>query len=287
MKKMRAYGVFMNAKRGLLILLAVVAALACLSGCSRAPQARESAYGVFLGVDPQDADKLAGYETVVIDATYYTKAELAALRENGAKTIWSYLNIGSIETFRDGYDAFRDDTLAPYENWPDEYWMDVSLPAWQSFIADCAAALAEKGVDGFFLDNADVYYFFPTDEIFNALTEMVGSLESFGLDVIVNGGDVFVERAVLAPDEPLVNITGVNQECVFTNIDFSRGRLVRQDAETKRYYQDYLNLCAEKGLRVFLTEYAGRGGWLERKIDRYCENNGFFYYLSPSAELDG
>jgi hypothetical protein len=267
-------------------MLVTVLALACLPGCLHARQPARTAYGVFLGVDFEDANKMTGYETIVIDAAYYTKAQITTLRENGAKTVWSYLNIGSVETFRDGYETFQNNTLAPYKNWPDEYWMDVSLPAWQSFLADSALALAGKGVDGFFLDNADVYDVFPTDRIFNGLIDIINDIGIYGLDVVINGGDVFVQKAVLSPDKPLVQISAVNQECVFTHIDFSNSRLILQTKENTLYYCEHLEKCAEKGLSVYLTEYA-ESNVVEKRIQTYCSAHGFHYYISSSIELDG
>lgn len=79
--------------------------------------------------------------------------------------------------------------------------------------------------DRFFLDNADIYYQYPTQEIFQALVGVISELEAYRLDIIINGGDVFVSSAILNTTSPLVNITGVNQECVFTSIDFKDGRL--------------------------------------------------------------
>jgi hypothetical protein len=98
---------------------------------------------------------------------------------------------------------------------------------------------------------------------------------------------VFVSKAVLDVKKPLTAITGVNQECVFTSIDFSRGTLITQDAENTRYYLEYLSRCNAAGLSVCLTEYAPKGSDIEETIRDYCDKNGFLYYLSNSVNLDG
>ena len=246
---------------------------------------RETSYGVFLGLDSDHASSLGRYKTVVIDAQYYTKEEITAVRQKGTK-VYTYLNVGSIETFREGYDSLKSCVLSPYDNWPDEYWVDVSRTEWQNFIASEAKSLAEKGVDGFFLDNADVYYLYPTDAIFDGLSAILSDLAQYGKPVLINGGDVFVSRAVLDAEFPSTVITGVNQECVFTNIDFDAGSLIRQDADTTSYYQEYLTRCKSAGLNVYLTEYAKSGDSIARKIDTYCKNQGFLYYISPNKNLD-
>ncbi len=270
-------------KKSTMILIVWAALLICVILCSLAP--RQTSYAVLLGLGPEDADRLARYQTVVIDAQYFTKDEVVALQQKGTK-VYSYLNVGSIETFREGYDSLKEWILSPYDNWPDEYWVDVSRQEWQTFVSGEAKSLAGKGVDGFFLDNADVYYLYPTDAIYNGLIAILSDLASYGKPVLINGGDVFVSRAVLDSVSPNTVITGVNQECVFTNINFDSGTLIRQDADTSSYYQEYLARCKAAGLDVFLTEYAKAGDSIASSIHSYCEKNGFLYYISSSINLD-
>ncbi len=255
-------------------------------GCTTNATESQHSYAVLLGLNSEDSSILSSYDTVVIDAQYYTKDEIAAVQAKGT-TVYTYLNIGSIETFREGYDSLKQFAISPYDNWPDEYWMDVSRPEWQSFIAAEAHSLIGKDVDGFFLDNADVYYLYPTTAIYDGLTTMIQSLGQYGKPILINGGDTFVSKAVLESESPLSCITGVNQECVFTNINFSTGSLVRQDRETSRYYQDYLAACKDAGLQVYLIEYAPKYSTIEKTIQEYCAQNGFSYYLSHTIELGG
>jgi hypothetical protein len=241
-------------------------------------------YGVFIGLDPEDASRLAGYGTVVIDAAYFSAEEIGALHAAG-QTVYSYLNIGSVEKFRDYYDAFRRSTLGAYENWPDERWVDVANTEWQDFtVHNLAAGLAAKGVDGFFLDNADVYYLYHREEIYQGLAAILTGLGEYGKPVIINGGDTFV-RALIANGQAGL-ITGVNQEEVFTLIDFDNGTYGTQDAEDQAYYKGYLDLCKQHGLAVYLIEYAPEPGAVEQAIADYCAENGFMYYISAGLELD-
>ena len=258
-----------------------------LFACAPASRAEESqiSYAVLLGLNPEDASSLTRYQTVVIDAQYFTKEEIAAVQAKGTQ-VYTYLNIGSIETFREGYDAFKRITLSPYDNWPDEYWVDVSQPEWQQFIAGEAKSLIDKGVDGFFLDNADVYYLYPTDAIYAGLDAILQGLGQYGKPVLINGGDAFVARAVLDAEQPNPVITGVNQECVFTNIDFDHRALVQQTEENTNYYREYLDRCKYAGLDVYLLEYAKPNTKFKSEIDDYCKQNGFLYYISPSIDLD-
>lgn len=242
-------------------------------------------YGVFIGIDSDEAAKLAGYDLVVIDAEYFTKEEVEQIKANGAK-VYSYLNIGSMETFRDGFDDFKDIYLGAYENWEEESWVDVSQGKWQTFIAQAAQDLINKGIDGFWLDNADVYYFYPKEEIFKGLVTIIDDLKQHEKDILINGGDFFVTRAVLDASEPLVKIAGVNQETVFTAIDFDNNVLEIQEPEETKYYQDYLDKVKEKGLEAYLLEYADEGNPIRETIKEYALNKGFGYYVADSKELN-
>ena len=57
---------------------------------------------------------------VVIEPTEFSKEQIQTLKNKG-KTVYGYLNIGSIETYRPYYIEFNDITLDEYENWKDEY----------------------------------------------------------------------------------------------------------------------------------------------------------------------
>lgn len=277
----------MNRRTLLLMIFCIICAF--FSTCAFAPRsparADQAPFAVLLGLNPEDAEILTRYQTVVIDAQYFTKNEIAAVQQKGT-AVYTYLNIGSIETFREGYEAVSGCILSPYDNWPGEYWVDVSRESWQNFVATEAKSLAEKGVDGFFLDNADVYYLYPQDAIYTGLNAILQNLAQYEKPVLINGGDTYVTRAVLEASAPNAVITGVNQECVLTNIDFDTGALVQQDEENFTYYQDYLAKCKSAGLTVYLTEYAKANSPLIEKIDAYCRQNGFFYYVSPSINLD-
>jgi endo-alpha-1,4-polygalactosaminidase (GH114 family) len=162
----------------------------------------------------------------------------------------------------------------------------VSRPEWQKHINEEAGLLAEKGVDGFFLDNTDVYYLYPSADIFRGLVEIVDEIGQYKKDILINGGDVFVAEAILDAPTPLIQITGVNQECVFTGIDFDNNTTTSQSPEVSEYYQAYLERCKEAGLSVYLTEYGEdteSGSW--EMLDEYCGKHQFTYFVSKSLSL--
>ena len=95
---------------------------------------------------------------------------------------------------------------------------------------------------------------------------------------------MFVSEAVLNTDYPLVQTTGVNQECVFTNIDFENEQLILQNSEDTAYYQAYLEKCRAKGLMVYLLEYSDKDKF-PSEINEYCRLHQFNYYISASIDL--
>ena len=56
-------------------------------------------YGVFLGITDNLA-QFGDYEIVVIDAQYFSGEEIERFRNEGHQ-VYTYLNIGSLEDFRD------------------------------------------------------------------------------------------------------------------------------------------------------------------------------------------
>lgn len=247
---------------------------------------KSAPYGVFVGLESRNLARLTPYKTVVIDAANFSAKEIRSLHQKG-KIVYSYLNVGSIENFRKYYKDYRDITLGNYENWPEEKWIDVSQPKWQNFIVNgLALDLKKKGVDGFFLDNADVYYQYKRSGIYDGLKTITAGLwNKYHLKILINGGDTFVQEVIKRGDLKNLHITGVNQESVFSSINFDSGEFGRQAKEDTAYFKDYLSFCKKAGLTVYLTEYIKKNPSLEREIAAYCKNHGYCCYISRTLEL--
>ena len=261
--------------------LAVIMTL-MLTGCSDIPASSD--YGVYIGAEYSELPEDISYDTLVIDAQYYSAEEISALKENCGE-IYSYLNMGSVENFRDYYDDYKDITTAPYENWEDERWVDVSNPKWQEFIInDLAPQLIEKGIDGFFIDNCDVYYIDPREEIYQALTDMLSGLKATGKTVIVNGGDSYVSRYLDENDTLSAVIDGVNQETVYTSINWDEDTFGEATKDDNEYFLNYLERVSDAGGEVYLLEYT-----TDDKLARYLQDEadalGYHVYISPTLEL--
>ncbi len=245
---------------------------------------RNTDYGVFLSIS-DNLDSLNDYETVVIDAQYFSREDIDAFRASG-HTVYSYINIGSLEEFRDYYSEYRDLTLGEYENWDGEYWIDVSDSRWQDFLIDeLIPSLLYKDIDGFFVDNCDVYYQYPTEEVMNGLTKIMSSMINTGKAVLINGGDTYLDVYCESGGNWDDVITGINQESVFSKILWNRDEFGTASKEDREYFQDYIERYAAKGADVYLLEYT-KDDRVIRKTREYCKKHGFIYYISDSIELD-
>lgn len=275
--------------RHMLILIILTCVL--IVGCTVTNEYKmeNSDYGVFIGADKDVLntilDDSGNYEIAVIEGQEFSADEISGFEVSGRR-IYSYLNIGSLETFRPYYTDFEDDILGEYENWPDEYWIDVSDKRWQDYIAETLAEeLYKKGIDGFFVDNCDVYYHYQTDEIYDGLVNIMEQLNKYDVDIIINGGNDFVLRLILDGKSGLID--GVNQEGVFSSItDYDNDVFAKQDKDETEYFVQYLNMAQKAGLDVYLLEYTTDSG-LAKEVETYCGREGFRYYISCSVGLDG
>lgn len=243
----------------------------------------ENDYGVFLNADASSLKQLKNYDLIVIDAQYFTKSDIELLHQNGTK-VYTYLNIGSIENFREYYTTYEKLTIGRYEHWDEEKWVDVADPDWQKFIEQLSQELFEKGVDGFFIDNCDVYYYAPRESIFEGLTAILQNIMTFDKAVIINGGDTYVTEYRERYGAIDHIMTGVNQESVWSAIDFDKGTFYEQTKETRDYYCNYLEACQADGMDVYLLEYT-TDKKLIQKIKKYCNEHDFHFYVSNSLEL--
>ncbi len=266
-----------------LLLAGVVALAGCGAGKDAVPEQRD--YGVFLGAGSEALERMAEYDTVVLDAQYFTPEEIRGLQASGSK-VYSYLNVGSVENFRDYYDKYVSLTIGEYEHWEEERWVDVSAEDWQIFLLEeLAPEILDKGVDGFFVDNADVYYYRQTEEIYEGLNTIFQGLQAMDTYVCINGGDTYVME-YLDEGGSLADIAdAVNQESVFGRILWDAGKFGRNDPEEREFFQEYVERVAAEGGHVYLLEYTEDTS-LMKEIRDYCLAHGFRYFITGDLGLN-
>lgn len=240
-------------------------------------------YIVLLGEEADIVNVHINTDLLVIDSEYFTSEQISTLKQNGAQKIYSYINIGSIENFRDYYSDYEQYTLGDYENWPEEKWMDVSQPPWQSFLQQRVQELAQKGIDGFFVDNTDVYYHYCTPDIYNGLVTILTDMRSSGKDIIINGGDTFVSEYIESGNTASI-FDGVNQENVYTSYDFDSGTYGLSQQEDRDYYVEYLNDLLANDYSVYVLEYANDAN-IAQAAKNYSNERGYICYVSQDIEL--
>ncbi len=244
-------------------------------------------YLVKIGASSEDMDSFELAEVLVIDAQYYTEDDIAELHSRGFNKIYSYLNVGSVENFRDYYRDFEEITLGDYENWPEERWVDVSNASWQEFIINKGKELFDNGSDGFFVDNTDIYFMYQTGEIYDGLVRILTDLNANSNDIIINGGDVFVTRYLTehsVDDNDTQIFNAVNQESVYTSYDFDQKQYGLNDEEGRFYLTEYLNLVQSSELTVYVLEYADNAD-IAKEARKSASKHDYICYVANDIEL--
>lgn len=251
---------------------------------SHAKKLKQKPYGVFLNLNKRNIKKLYSYKTVVIDAQFFSKKEIRKLKKHKIK-VYSYINIGSLENFRSYYKEFKNLSLGHYENWAEERWINVADKSWQNFISNkLAPQLLNKGISGFFVDNCEVYYNYPKKSIYSGLIHLLKTLRNKNTPVIINGGDTFVTKYSHSHKNLKPILTGVNQECVFTSIDFKHNTTTSQKPSVRKYFLSYLSKLKKHNTKIYLLEYTKKKSVID-KINTYCKKHKYIYYASPDIEL--
>ena len=274
-----------------LLLLSTILLSACSNGTNHSTFNPES-YGVFLGADSSSIERISKYEKVIIDIDEFEEDDITYLKNKGCE-IYAYLSIGSLETYRPYYEAFKDLTFMDYENWPNERWIDVSDSSWQNHLSEEANRFKTSKIDGVFMDNFDVYYIVCEEyecsrdfkeAIFNGCKNILNDLSSTGLKLIINSGTDFLERINEENSEILDKISCYCQECVFSSIvDYDNDVFSSQEEETHEYYLNIINMM-DKHSEILLLEYT-KDETLMNKIKSFCETNKYQYYISSSIDL--
>ena len=244
-------------------------------------------WGVYIGKEFHgDISQLRGKRQVVIEGQDQSKKEIATIKSSGAK-VYSYLSIGSLEEYRPYYKKFNKKKfkLGHYENWNDERWVNTAEKEWRDYVVDhIAEDLKNKGIDSLWLDNTDVYEMFPREDVYQGLLDIVTRLKAKGFTLMYNGGNKFVSRLIKEGKTNLVD--AVMQEEVYSQItDYDNDKFAKQDSDTQREHEAYLDRCKAAGIPVSCLEYT-RDKSLIEKIKKKCKERGYEYYISGRVNLD-
>lgn len=274
-------------------IMSMVLVLAIIMGCFKMDASASGKgkfthdYGVFLSLNSgkKTFKKFRDYKTLIIDVQNgFSSKDIKKLKKQGHK-VFCYINVGAVENYRDYYKDYEDITLGVYENWLDEKWVDVSDKRWQDFILnDLSSRIIETGVDGYFVDNIDVYYNYHNDNIYTGVETILKGLKKKG-KVIINGGDTFVLE-YYEKNKSLDDILdGVNQETVFSKIiDYDKDKFGENKKSETKYFKKYLKLVKKNKKNCYLLEYT-KDKALNDKIKKFCKKKRYKYYISERLDL--
>lgn len=134
---------------------------------------------------------------IVIEPEDYTKKEIKALKDSGAKVL-AYLSVGSVSDERSYYKTLEPYTKKRLKDWKHERYLDLTCAQVREWMQNQAKALKDMGFDGWWLDNIDVYEEYRTTEMFRALVNTLRAIKACVGYVMLNGGIVFLTD-LLAP----------------------------------------------------------------------------------------
>ena len=246
--------------------------------------AKNSSFAVLNALHGKNYKKAEKYETVVIDPDNFSSEELQELKSSGT-LCYAYINVGSLETFRDYYDDFKTLEKKKYDGFDDEFWVDVTDASWQQHISDLCDECINAGYDGFFLDNIDVYDELGEDEeTFTSLSNILLIVKSTGFPVIINGGKDFVKAYIKSGSPAYLICDGICQESVYSSYDADTKKYGRNDATSTKEYLKYLDARKKDGLEIYLIEYT-KNPLIKCEAMFKAVNSKWNIYVADSIEL--
>lgn len=234
-------------------------------------------------INPDKLDKGSGIK--VVEPDDYTKKQVKAIKKKGYK-ILAYLSVGTIEKDRPWYKKYQKYGLKTLEDWPDEVYADVRRTNWRCFLVDRARALKEKGFDGVWCDNIDVYSEYKSVKMYAAVKAVLKQIKAVGGYVMINGGSEWLDDSIDKKVKLKTYINGYTQEEVFSLIkDYSgKGKFVSQKKSDSKYYKTMIKKAIEQKIGGFLLEYT-RDKTLKETIEKWCKKNRASYYISGDVNL--
>jgi cysteinyl-tRNA synthetase, unknown class len=232
------------------------------------------------------------------DTGNFTVGQIAQLKSNGQNKVISYLNLGSIETWRSywksvpsGYKSLQQLSnahLGRYSGYPDEIWLDLSNSDYQQLVLDyIAPRLLAMGVDGFFFDNLEIMSHSPDDS------------NGPGSPAILSGGMKLIKRLrdkfpnVLfvmqnATEEVIRNgiVDGVPYPSLLDGISHEDVYAPNYNPEYVEELKRWQNMRMTPGGKPFWVateDYVGNSINKAQEVFRVSQGNGFSSYVADES----
>ena len=276
--------------KALIPFLLLIPIASCTSNIN---QTNYNDFGVFLGLEDTNVNKLLSYKTVAIEIEEFSNSSIRKLNSNNID-VYAYLSVGSLESYRSYYEDFKQYTFFEYEHWDDEKWIDVSVASWQEHLINDAQKFKNLGAKGLFLDNFDVYYIALEEyecssefkeNIYQGCHKILEDLSKLNMSLLINSGTDFLERLNDENDPLLKKVNWYAQECVFSSIiDYEKNIFGKQDKETQDYYLDIIKFM-KKNSNILLIEYT-KDQELIKDIKEFSNEEKIHYFVSESINLN-
>lgn len=242
-------------------------------------------YRVYLSTKVTAKNFEKGSGIIVVEPDEISVANVKAIRRRGYKVL-AYLSVGTIEKERSWFKTYEKYKLKRLGDWPNEYYVDCRKAAWRNFVVSRAKSLKEKGFDGWWLDNIDVYSEYKSTAMFNAVLAIFKNIKALTGYVMINGGSEWVDDAI---DKGLTirkYINGYTQEEVFSRIlNYSgKGMFGNQTKEDGSYYRTMIKKAIKNKVDGFCLEYTRDEG-LKNTIRDWCKKYKASYYISEDVNL--
>ena len=276
-------------KKVLILLISTLSLAGCVHKNNESDEFYANDYGAFLGRSENNVTDFNKYKYVSCELDEFTHTNIDRLSIKGVHFL-AYLNVGSLEDYRDYYDDYKSFTFKDYENWPDERWIDVRNASWQDKVVEIAQGFLNDGAFGVYMDNVDVFSIAKEDNMDylafgTAIKNIISRVNDLGLKVMVNGGAEYFDDMNDLNDNVFDSVWAYHQEEVFSLIDDYQGSVfTTQSDEDKSYYQEIATMMNNKGKEIFLLEYT-TDDTLKAAIKSYCDEHQFHYYISNNIEL--
>ena len=140
-------------------------------------------------------------------------------------------------------------------------------------------------MDGFFIDNTDVYYHYSTDEVFESVSVILKNLQNKDTYILINGGDTYVTEYLNRYGSLSDILDGVNQENVYTAIDWDSDSFTVNAEDEREYFLEYLQQVKADGKDAYALDYA-TDPEIIKASKAFAKEHGYTVYVSKSLELE-
>lgn len=239
---------------------------------------------------PKKLGKAKTKTFLVIQPQDYTNKQISDLRAAGY-TLLGYLSAGSISDQRSYYKQLKPYRLSKLQDWPHQYYLDLRKPAVRDFIVYRARELKNRGFQGWWLDNLDVYEYHKSTEMYNGIITLLKRIRAIDKNsyIMINGGSQFLDKLMDkdSSHKTITYIDGVTQEEVYSLIKSysGKGKFGQQKKDMHSWYKSHMKRILRHKMQAFLLEYTTSAS-LKARIQKFCKTYKMTgYYISSDVNL--